>query len=86
MNEEFRIVNIPFGKFTVQQRVIVRPSLFGKFTGGKDEIEWRNLQNNGTLFYQIHRYVISPDFAVFDSISEAKLFLRWVKSDKVVKD
>lgn len=86
MNEEFRIINIPFGKFSVQQRVTIRPSVLGKFFGEKDEIEWRNLQKNGTLFFQIHRYPLYPDFAVFDSISEAKLFLRWVKSDKVFKD
>lgn len=86
MNEELKIINIPFGKFTVQQRVIIRPSALGKLFGKKDEIIWKTLQKNGQPFYPIWRVPITPDFAVFDSISEAKVFLKWVKSDKVFKD
>lgn len=80
MDTEYRIVNRPFGKFTVEALCSYNTSyLFRKPSVSK---EWLPLDEYGRPL----NCLTFSNVKVFDSISEAKVFIKWLQSDKVYKD
>lgn len=82
--KNYRIVNEPFGKFTVSYKQIRRYNIFERlvFLKPKEVEEWKKLSFDGGLAMRRFGTVIIPyPTATFDTISEAKVFIRWHKGD-----
>lgn len=82
---EYRIINRPFGKFTVQWRDRWEPRLISKgfwFTrvSPNPAYGWHTLGMNGEHIVRNDTKKYFPSqLARFDTIGEAQLFLKWVK-------